>query len=465
MTWRDIKHSLRDFATEFRRVKYGLVGVALFVLFFLLIVCEPWITAFPEASKRWRDITYWKDNPKNAAPVWVNWFTGRDRAPQALLDDPVVKTITTQGSRTYQARFRYRNAYHSPPHDIFLRARAKGVLNVRIQVVRPDKRRVDLFSRVYSYGSEQPLRVSIKKEGAGSILEFAKRFEPYPSGIAAEMMQPIEVLFARTSAEMIEHPVALQGDYEILVTALLVGGGTRLAEPELLVTGSVFGLLGTDSSGRDIWSGVIAGTKWALLIGLLTAAISVLIGVFYGVVSAYFGGWLDAILMRIYDVFVSIPLLPILIVFSAIFKPTIWILILAMCVFFWVGPVRTVRSMGMQLREETYVEAAHALGSSGWRIIFRHMIPQLIPYAFASMALQVPSAIVFEASISLIGLGDASIATWGQILHDAMQSGAVLQGLWWWVVPPGLFIAVMGMTFAFVGFAMDTILNPKLRTR
>ena len=136
-----------------------------------------------------------------------------------------------------------------------------------------------------------------------------------------------------------------------------------------------------------------------------------------------------------------------------------------MCLFFWVGPVKTVRSMALQIKENTYIEAAKALGASHRRIVFRHLLPQLVPYAFATMALSVPAAIVYEASISLIGLGDATVVTWGQILQDAYASGAVLQGTWWWVVPPGIAIALMGMTFAFIGFAMDTILNPKLRTR
>jgi len=88
-----------------------------------------------------------------------------------------------------------------------------------------------------------------------------------------------------------------------------------------------------------------------------------------------------------------------------------------------------------------------------------------VPYSFASMALYVPGAVVYEATVSLLGLGDSTIVTWGQILHDALTGGAVLSGLWWWVVPPGLVIALVGMTFAFVGFAMDKILHPKLRTR
>lgn len=158
-------------------------------------------------------------------------------------------------------------------------------------------------------------------------------------------------------------------------------------------------------------------------------------------------------------------MLPVLIVVSAIFKPSIWLIILMMCIFYWTGPVRTVRSMGLQIKEETYIEAAKALNASNSRIIFKHMIPQLIPYAFASMALSVPGAIVVEASLSLLGVGDTTIVTWGQILHGAHVNGAVLQGLWWWVIPPGLAIALMGMTFAFIGFSMDKILNPKLKTR
>ena len=127
---------------------------------------------------------------------------------------------------------------------------------------------------------------------------------------------------------------------------------------------------------------MIAGIKWALLIGLLTAVVAVSIGVIYGVMSAYWGGWKDSLMQRIFEVFVSIPLLPLLIVMSAIFKPSIWTMIVMMSAFFWVGPVKTVRSMGLQIKEETYIEASKAFGASSLRIIFRHMIPLLIPYAF-----------------------------------------------------------------------------------
>jgi len=170
-------------------------------------------------------------------------------------------------------------------------------------------------------------------------------------------------------------------------------------------------------------------------------------------------------MQRIFEVFVSVPLLPVLIVLSAVFEPSIWTMVIMMSAFFWTGSVKTVRSMALQIKEETYIEASQALGASNFRIIFKHMVPLLIPYSFSAMALFIPRAVVYEASISLLGLGDATIVTWGQILSDALNSGAVLNGLWWWVVPPGLSIALMGMAFAFLGFAMDKILHPKLRTR
>jgi peptide/nickel transport system permease protein len=181
--------------------------------------------------------------------------------------------------------------------------------------------------------------------------------------------------------------------------------------------------------------------------------------------SAYLGGWKDSLMQRIFEIFVSIPLLPLLIVMSAIFKPNIFTLIIMMSAFFWVGPVKTVRSIGLQIKEEVFIEASRSVGASSPRIIFSHMVPLLVPYAFASMALYVPGAIVYESTISLLGLGDSTIVTWGQILHDALAGGAVLNGQWWWVIPPGFAIAMMGMTFAFIGFAMDKILHPRLRTR
>ncbi len=467
MRFKEAKDTFFEFWSEFRKVKYGMVGLVMFVLFLLIVIFESVLIPFPETGRRWRDITYWEDNPKNAAPVWVNWFTRKRSAPHLVLDAAEFNEKKAANTKMVEAVFKYDYAYDLPPLDLLLRAKGKGLINLVVQLERPDGLRIELVKKAIRLNSEAPIRLSLDKEAASASSNFLQTYED-PAALRSISMftvKPVETFFACAEQGLVRNPIPLKGEYRLKLTSVAVGGGAALTDPSLTVAGRVFGVMGTDASKRDLWSGVIAGTKWALLIGLLTSAVSVLIGVFYGVTSAYFGGAVDLVMMRIYEVFQSIPLLPVMIVVSAIFKPSIWTMISMMCSFFWVSSVRTVRSMGLQIKEETYVEAAQALGATRRRIIFKHMLPQLIPYAFASMALQVPVSIVYEASVSLLGLGDATIVTWGQILHDAMQGGAVLQGLWWWIVPPGLFIALMGMTFAFVGFAMDTILNPKLRTR
>jgi len=121
--------------------------------------------------------------------------------------------------------------------------------------------------------------------------------------------------------------------------------------------------------------------------------------------------------------------------------------------------------MALSVKTREFVHASSVMGQKNSRIIFRHIIPQLLPYAFASVAISVPAAITTEAGLSFLGLGDPTFPTWGQILHDANASGAITQGLWWWMMPPGVMIAVTGLAFVFIGNALDAIVNPRLRSR
>jgi peptide/nickel transport system permease protein len=464
---RDFVDSTREFWQEFKQVRYGLMGLVLLIVFILIILLEPFITPFPEAGDRWSDISYWKDNPKNAAPVWVNWFSSKKSAVHEFLTDPTWKVTDTPQFKVIEGQFTYNYNYDIPPSELTFKALSKGNIIVEAEMVRPDGEVIRLVKKNLHSQNEMEISIPFGKEAEDKAIAFGRRYESKEnsSKMNRHMLRTFNILFAEAEEGILANPGPLKGDYQINIKAAVMGKDAYLKEPEVIVSGRVFGFLGTDDSKRDVWSGVVAGTKWAIFIGLLTAFVSVTIGVIYGVTSAFFGCWVDSLMMRIFEIFVSIPMLPVLIVLSALYKPSIWNLIFIMCLFYWTGPVRTVRSMGMQIKEETYIEAAYALNASNSRIIFKHMIPQLIPYAFASMALSVPGAIVAEASISLLGLGDASIVTWGQILHDAMNNSAVLKGLWWWVVPPGFAIALLGMTFAFLGFSMDKILNPKLKTR
>ncbi len=463
----DLKNALSDFWKEFRKVKSGIFGLFLFALFLILIIFEPALLQFPEANNRWRDISYWENNPKSAPPEWTNFFSSKKSSTSSVLESPEEKDSNMGGLRMKEYTFIYNYDFDLPPQDIIFMAEGNGDPMVLLSFTRPDGESIDLIQKNYTLGDAGRLRISTEKDSKLEAIDFASGYEEYSvtDKLDPSLVNPNEILFSKAEKGMIKSKIPLKGEYILKATVIMQNENDIVKNGKLIITGRVFGVLGTDSYKRDLWTGVLAGIKWALLIGILTAIISVSLGVVYGVISAYLGGFWDTVMMRIFEIFVSVPLLPVLIVMSAVFKPSIWTLILMMCIFFWVGPVRTVRSMAMQIREETYIEASRALGASHARIIFKHMIPLLIPYSFASMAIYIPGAIVYEATVSLLGLGDANIVTWGQILSDALNSGAVLNGIWWWVVPPGLSIALMGMAFAFIGFAMDKILHPKLRTR
>jgi len=148
---------------------------------------------------------------------------------------------------------------------------------------------------------------------------------------------------------------------------------------------------------------------------------------------------------------------------SVIIGNSIFVMVGFLMMFGWVGIAKVSRSMSLQIKTRGYVDASSMMGQKDSKIILKHILPQLLPYAFASIAISVPAAITTEAGLSFLGLGDPSFPTWGQILHDANIFGAAARGLWWWIMPPGVMIAITGLAFVFIGNALDVIVNPKLK--
>lgn len=224
-----------------------------------------------------------------------------------------------------------------------------------------------------------------------------------------------------------------------------------------------YGLLGTDDKGRDLWSAMVYGIRWALFLGVVVATFNTILGALYGTISAYFGGKVDVIMQQIARVYVSIPAFPLLIMLSSFIGRSIWLLMFFLIVFGWIGGQFTVRSMVLQIREQTYVEAARALGASNRRILLRYVFPQVLPYLFAVIALGVPGVILTEAGLSFIGLGDPVLVTWGKILYEAGEGGALSKGAWWWVIPPGIAITITAVAFIMFGQAIEKIIEPRLK--
>ena len=456
---------IKDFFNEFKKDKTGVIGLSILIIAILISLFEPLILTYKEAPKRWRDINYWQDNPVSAPPVWVNFFQKEKASITSHIDAVSFETNYIDGRLNYKILFEYDYNFDKSPVDLIFHLNIRGNTGIVWKVARPDNENIILYDGLYN--STGNLRISAFNDSKNRILRFYRESVPVIFARQSESLitNPIEILFNIKKDDMAKDFLALKGIYKFEITGEFSESNGEIENPYMVLVGSMSGLMGTDNMKRDIFSGLISGLKWALFIGIATSFIAVIIGVMYGIISAYFGGFVDGFMQFIYQIFIGIPVLPVMIVMSAIFKPSIWTMIAMMILFSWTGSVMTVRSMAMQLKEETYIEAARTIGAGHFRIIFNHLTPLLLPFSFASMALAVPSAIVYESSLSLLGFGDATIVTWGQILHDAMKGSAVLSGLWWWIIPPGILIAILGMSFAFLGFALDKILHPKLRNR
>jgi ABC-type dipeptide/oligopeptide/nickel transport system permease subunit len=237
-----------------------------------------------------------------------------------------------------------------------------------------------------------------------------------------------------------------------------------LDDTQVMCLGTSFGVLGTDQFGRDIFSQLVYGARLSLLIGLLSAFFSVAIGLVVGVAAAYSGSIVDEVLMRFTDMLLVLPSLPLLLVLIAVLGPSLWNLILVIGLLGWMGFARIVRSQVLSLKERPFIEAAKAIGGGKIYIMERHIIPNLLSLAYVSLALAVPGAILSEAALSWLGLFDPTVVSWGKMLHDAMSYERSVDK-WWWIVPPGLCIAITSLSFILLGYAMDEILNPKLRER
>jgi peptide/nickel transport system permease protein len=227
--------------------------------------------------------------------------------------------------------------------------------------------------------------------------------------------------------------------------------------------------LGTDDLGRDIFSQMIYSSRLSLIIGFISALVATVIGTMLGILSGYYGGKVDEILMRLTDLWLAFPNLLFAILLVVIFSPQtgnrVVPIIIAIALVSWPTASRLIRSAVISIKQSPYIEAARALGASDARIIFSHILPNTTSLIIIEVITIMGGAMLTEASLSFLGLGDPRAMSWGMMLHYALSRNAIYLGMWWWFLPPGLLISLSVLSIILISTGLEEYFNPRLRRR
>lgn len=428
----------------------GLVIItALIVLSIYTVIAIP----YSEGMRLWRggeDI--WIENPRNARPSWVNFFL-KERLPQTIIVNTQPGTAKVGkplpgGLRAVDMTLSFNYPYDAFPSEINLFLKANFKENrpyVSFFWLTPDGRRIPLGER--SVRASERFSISLDRH-------LAQRLGRRPPEIG---------LFTMPNAT-VDNAVPLRGRYQLQLEGFLFEEGSNL-EAKLVVYGQVYGLAGTDHRRRDIMVALLWGTPVALAFGFIAAVGSTLTTLLIAAIGVWFGRWVDAVIQRVTEVNAILPVLPILIMIGIFYSRSLWVMLGAIILLsiFSLG-IKTYRSILLQVKESPYIEAARTYGTGNFRIIFRYMIPRIIPVLIPQFVTLIPSFVFLEAGLAVLGLGDPVLPTWGKVVNDAYANGALYKGYYYWVLAPSVLLMLTGFGFALVGFALDRVFNPRLRT-
>lgn len=214
--------------------------------------------------------------------------------------------------------------------------------------------------------------------------------------------------------------------------------------------------------GYDVFSQTVVSARTAVIVGLISAVMVVFVGANLGLLSGYYGGWLDEFIMRLTDIAYGIPFLPMAIILMTLLGRGLSNVIIVVVALFWRTTTRVIRAQVLTIKERPFIQAARVAGASNLRIIYRHIAPNVMPMAFLYMAFAVGWAVIAEASISFLGFGDPDSVSWGQMIHYVFAA-QMFRDAWWWFLPPGLCIVLLVMACFWIGLAYEKVVNPRLK--
>ncbi|KFM20701.1 Oligopeptide transport system permease protein OppC [Marine Group I thaumarchaeote SCGC AAA799-D07] len=372
--------SSSDLINEFTRNKIGLIGVGI-LLALIIISITAAITIPIDTFKQWNNPSNWISYPKTSVPIWVNYFVA-DKIPQHIIIENPASITKTDEVSVISNQFEIEFLSDDFPSGFIYEFTTEysGSPLLQIHVIRPDQTRVLLLSTSLPYSDAKTTHSerifstddSIRKNVQIQSVEMGF----YNQGIPAE-----DLIFATSEKNI------LKGNYLFLVNIYGIDGQTEITHSKLILGGKAFGIMGTDELRRDIMVGLLWGTPLALFIGIAVAVGSVILGLIYGVYAGFKGKKTDETMMRFNDVIYALPALPFLIILAVTISNSIFLIIGFLMIFSWVGVAKVSRSMALQIKTKQYVEASKIMGQKNSKIIVKHIIPQLLPYTFASIAI------------------------------------------------------------------------------
>lgn len=295
--------------------------------------------------------------------------------------------------------------------------------------------------------------------------------------IPAEVQEDAASLFRRVLAAIRRDPWAMVGlTFLLSLVVVAVFGpafspyeGAEIVRDEsgrvqVLVPPSAEHWLGTSAFGRDILSQMIHGTRPVMLVGFACALIPTAFGYLLGLMAGYLRGGVDMLISRTVEVWYAIPSDPFAIVLLVILQPSLGTLILAISLTYWRRPTRVVRNQVLTLSQSGFIKSARVAGASSRWIILRHLVPLTLPLAFVYIPIGFANAVLAEASLSFLGFGDPQLVSWGGIMRDAFNGGALQDG-WWWIVSPGLAITFTAISIFLVTRPIEEVIDPRLKSK
>lgn len=432
---------------QLRRYPSAVAGLAIIAFLVGVSIFTVITIPYSQALDLWRGGEQWAETPLNARPSWVNWIPGTNLPPTIIVSsrEATIEEESFEGGRRVTIPMEIEYPYTGFPSEMNLFLRADFQERepfIRMTWHTPDGREIRMGGRRVTRED----RFSISQDW-----DLERRLGHLPH----------VGLFMDPGAEGVRR--VLPGTYRLEIDAIFFEDDATL-DARLVSYGQVYGIAGTDHQRRSLTVALLWGTPIALAFGLIAAVGTTITTLIIAAVGVWFGGWIDALIQRLTEINMILPMLPILVMVGTIYSTSIWLMLaVVVALGIFSAGIKMYRSMLLPVRSAPYIEAARAYGVGHTRIVMRYMIPRILPVLIPSFVTLIPTYVFLEASLAVLGLGDPVLPTWGKILNDAQAQGALYQGYYYWVLEPAVLLMLTGLGFAMVGFALDRIFNPRLR--